>query len=157
MEPGKSTSSTSKAEPKKEGLWSELIPCFLVGGSRFGFSKGMLGIGIRAFTFRGYSDWLVLMSIWLLKCLISSSYFYSILFFRLKCEFAIQCISTQPYLRCINTQRWHFTDHYPLVPPGSWPCMFDVMLEVLLFFIFPLIRCGYQTGNTTQKSQNSPV
>ena len=64
MEPGKSNdSSTSKTEPKKEGLWSELKAylVFWLVALDLGFSKGMLGIGIRAFTARGYSDCLVLM------------------------------------------------------------------------------------------------
>ena len=37
-----------------------------------------------------------------------------------------------------NTQKWHFTDHYPLVPSVSWHCMFDVMLGVSLSLTFPL-------------------
>lgn len=59
MQPGKSNdSSTSKAEPKKEGLWSELKTylVFWLVALALGFSKSMLGIGIRAFTARGCSD-----------------------------------------------------------------------------------------------------
>ena len=68
MGPGKRNgSSTSKAEPKKGGLWSELERYLVYGlvALDLGFSKGVAGMDIRAITSRGCSDWLVLMSHWL--------------------------------------------------------------------------------------------
>lgn len=70
MGPGKRNgSSTSKAEPRKGGLWSELERYLVYGlvALDLGFSKGVAGMDRRAFISRGCSDWLVPMSHGLLK------------------------------------------------------------------------------------------